>query len=192
MKRNILALIFVGILCSCSIKTIHYSYNFRTIYKGIDFTQQQGNWLLNSVNLPERNKEKILSKFNKWTKNKTTLTSKMIDKQGAKVGGFFSNPLTAESLKFIKEITNYKYLINVYLLKNQNSTPQITITEMVLDIHDITNNNVILSEIVTASMHHEQTTDIGDIHGFRVSVEPNMIDGLVKKGLKKIGKNSIY
>lgn len=192
LKKTLAVLVLIFTFYSCAIKTIKYSYDSKTIQQGIDFTRSQGEWLLYTSNISKKSEHKILSEFNRWTKNKTSLTSKMIDKQGKRVSSLFSTPVDSENLKFLKQVSNYKYLINIYPLKIDSSNPRITVGEVMFDIYDISAEKLILSKRVIGSMDNENTTNIGDVKGFRISATPNMVNGLIKKGLKRIHKNSKY
>ena len=86
MFRKILLLILISTtFISCSFKTINYTHKFITFDKGIDFTNTSGDWLLNTVKLPEHrnsnSEEIIFETFSKWTKNKVTKKLKMADKK---------------------------------------------------------------------------------------------------------------
>lgn len=198
MLKKTTTLLFLILLTfsSCAVKKIRYTYDFKTIQQGVDFTINKGTWLLNTIDIPEekegRQIDKILKQFNKWTKNNTTLTQNMVSKNGDKFHHLFTKDITKDDLDFLEKMSDYRYLVNVYILKTDTSSPRVSITEMMFDIYDIKNKDLVVSERVIGALDHENPSEIGDIHGFRVEVTPSMISGLIKKGLKRLGKNSKY
>lgn len=194
MLKKLLLFSLIISFYSCAVKKINYTYDFKTIQQGVDFTQSKGLWLLNTLDIPERETgrqvNKILKKFNNWTNNNTIHTTKMVDKSGKKINLLLSKDISKDNLKLLQEVSNYKYIANIYILNVDDSNPKYTITEMMFDFYDITTKELFLSERVIGSMNHENTSNIGDIHGFRFNVTPDMVSGLIKKGLKKIDKNS--
>lgn len=79
-------------------------------------------------------------------------------------------------------MSDYRYLVNVYILKTVNSSLRETITEMMFDIYDIKNKDLVVSERVIGALDRENPSKIGDIHScFRAEVTPDMINGLIKK-----------
>lgn len=191
-KILLLSAIFVLTFSACSVKKIRYSYDFKTIQQGINFTQSPGNWVLTTKDIPENEEVNILNQFNKWTKNKTVLTSEMVDKEGKLVGNLFASSVDKKGLQVLNKVSDYKYFVDAYLVDSGNTDARITIGEMMFDIYDISTQKLIVSERVIGSMDNENPDNIGDIYGFRFGVTPNMIKGLVKKGLKRIEKNSTY
>lgn len=193
MLRKTLLIIVTILLTSCSFKTISYTHEFNTFQKGIDFKQASGNWLLNTMNLPEREEgslEKIaFNKFSDWTHKKIVKKENMKDKKGKKA--FFNIPYhpNTENLIFINQTTNYKHLVNIYLERDTNNR-KLQESEIFIDVYDIAKKKIILSERVVGFMDKEKGTDIGD--SFKIDVIPGMMSRLLKKGLKKIEENSTF
>lgn len=183
------------IITSCAIKKINYTYDFKTIQKGIDFTQSNGLWFLNIIDIPEKKAGRqvnlILSQLNKWTKNNTVLKSNIIDKGGKSIFLNLSKKIEKEQLNFLKEVTNYKYFMNVRLIKNVNNHMYHT-AEMMFDVYDISKEKLILSERIIGNIYNEDPSLFDDDKSFKLTATPNLISGLIKKGLKRIEKNSKY
>ena len=194
MLKKTLILTFIStIFISCSFKTIDYSHEFITFEKGIDFTNTSGYWLLNTMKLPEHrnsNSEEIVYEtFSRWTNNKVIKKIKMIDKKGKKNFFEIPNKPNYKELEFVNKTTNYKYIINIYLTKDVDKTISRE-SEIFIDIYNITNKNLMLSERVTGFLDKVNGNNIGD--GLKVDIIPEMMPKLIKKGLKNIERNSKF
>ncbi len=194
MSRKILLLISISFtFISCSFKTINYSHEFITFEKGIDFTNTSGYWLLNTMKLPEHinsNSEEIVYKtFSKWTGDKVTKKIRMVDKKGKNHFFNIPNKPNSKELEFIENTTDYKYIINVYVSEDIDKTISRE-SEVFIDVYNITDRKLMLSERVIGFLDKVNGNDIGE--GFKVDVIPEMMPKLIKKGLKNIEKNSKF
>ncbi|CAM1345639.1 hypothetical protein [Tenacibaculum amylolyticum] len=193
MLRKLLLLLVLTIITSCSFKTINYSHDFSTFQKGIDFTQTSGEWLLNTMNLPEQREgslEKIAyDTFSDWTGKKVVKKVNMKDNTGKKYSFAIPYQPTKEEFTLLSKTTPYKYLINIHLGSDQNG-PRLQESEIFIDLYDIDNHKLMVSERVIGVLDKVNGNDIGN--SFKVDVIPNMMSKLLRKGLKNIEKNSKF
>lgn len=193
MLRKLLLLLVLTTLTSCSFKTINYSHDFSTFQKGVDFTQTSGEWLLNTMNLPEQREgslEKIAyDTFSDWTDKKVVRKINMKDNKGKRYSFPISYQPTNKDFILLSKTTPYKYLVNIHLGSDKNG-PRLQESEIFIDIYDIDNHKLIVSERVIGILDKVNGKDIGN--SFKVDVIPNMMSKLLRKGLKNIKQNSKF